>query len=176
MERHLRRLTISLCPLVVLAACGPSGQQHDARLLNRRLQATLGPDIAAGNAVLQPLPDGAQVTLLNLPSVPDNRRGMEDQQPGARASVIEGLLDPRLMRIQLADTSMLPGYQRDARVASMTQYIAAYGLASTLQPASAPQAPAVPAPAGLTITVRVQCPQSQGGMGYGDGRSHPVCD
>jgi hypothetical protein len=170
MNRNARRLAALLSPLVVLAACS-SGPQHTTRLLDQRLQAQLAPDIAAGKAALQPLPNGARITLLGNPPFPDNRKARETSQGDVRASVIESLLDPTLMRVTVADTSGLPQSQRDTRVRSLEQYFTDYGLASTLQPGVPDQA----AP-GLTITVGVQCPQQGGGSGYGDGKSHPVCD
>jgi hypothetical protein len=162
------RLAGLLCPLLLFAACGgPSGQQRAARQLDHRLEARLAPQINAGNATVQPLPDGARVTLLSPgalpaaqlpPGVPTVGGGVDD----GRAKVIQGLLDPRLMRIQLADTSALPPYQQAARVAALTQYFVDYRLGSTLQPAAPPQAmppgPDGAAPAGLTITISVQCP------------------
>jgi hypothetical protein len=177
MKYQVRRLAVSLCPLLLVAACGGSPTRREARLLNDRLQWQLAPDIAAGNAVLQPLPDGARVTLPGPSTFPDDLPALDNREPDARSAVVEGLLDPSLMRIQFADTSALPDYQRDKRIADMTGYFAAYGLASTLQPAAPPQAvPPGSAPPGLTITISVACPRPVGGAGYGDGRSHPVCD
>jgi hypothetical protein len=186
MNPHARRLAVLLSPLLLVAACGPSGQQRTVRLLDERLLFQLAPSIEAGDAALQILPDGARVTLLggspssNAPSSNRAKR-TDDQFPAVRVAVIEGLLDPRLMRIQLADTSALPQAQRDARVKDVARYFEAYGLGSTLQPAAPPQAmppgsAAGAAPSGLTITISVQCPDRHRGPGYGSGRSMPVCD
>jgi len=179
MTPHVRRLLGLLCPLVLLAGCGPSGQQHTTQLLGDRLLAQMTPDIAAGNAVLQPLPDGARVTLLGPSRFPPPDKGLDDQQRDIRAGVVEGLLDPTLMRIEVADTSPLPPDERDARVRNVTSYLRAYGLGSTLQPVA--PAPAMPsaqpgAPPGLTITIGIQCASSHDGLGYGSGRPRPVCD
>jgi hypothetical protein len=176
MHPQARRLAVLFSPLLLIAACS-SGQQHTTRLLNQRLQAQLAPVIAAGNVALQPLPDGAQVTLLG-PAMFSNRvKTGEDQRPDIRAAVIEGLLDPSLMQIQLADTSNLPDSQRNARIQDVSSYFVAYGLGSTLQPEMAPQGPGGTAPAGLTITINVQCPSRPGWFfGYTDGKAMPVCD
>src|SRR5208283_4270555 len=59
------RLTRLLTPLLLLAACGSDhGLHRTTKLLNDRLQEQLAPDIGAGAASLQPLPNGARVTLL----------------------------------------------------------------------------------------------------------------
>jgi len=176
MNHHGLRLAVLLSPLLLLTACGSCGQPRTAWRLDDRLQAQLAPDVAAGKAVVQPLPDGARVTLLGPSQFPVDEQALTDQQRDVRASVIEGLLDPRLMQIQLADTSALPEYQRDARVRNVAEYFRVNGLGSTLQP-TAPQLAASPgAPAGLTISVTLQCPRRRGYAGYGDGRSRPVCD
>jgi hypothetical protein len=178
MHRPARRLVVSLSPLLLMAACS-SGQQHTTRLLNDRLQAQLAPDVAAGNAVLQPLPNGAVITLPGPSLFPANVRTLDDQQRDPRAGVIEGLLDPKLMSIQIADTSALPEDQRDTRIHNVERYFITYGLAPSLAPSTAAPPAATQAaatPAGLTITISLQCPARTGGAGYGDGKSKPVCD
>jgi hypothetical protein len=173
LKPYAERILILICPLLLLAACGPSDQHRTARLLDQRLQARLAPDIAAGNAVFQPLPDGARITLLSRSQFPNDVQALDDKTRDVRASVIEGLLDPELMRIDVADTSTLPNYQRDTRVQDVRQYFEAVGLGSTLQ--AMPPEPAAATPAGLTITIAVQCPQRHDGAGYRSGRAKPAC-
>ncbi|WP_428490408.1 hypothetical protein [Rhodopila sp.] len=170
-----RRAALLVLPLL-LSACGWFGQAHTVRRLDDRLQQRLASDIASGNAALQPIPDGARVTLLGPSSFPVDEQALDDQRRDVRASVIEGLLDPSLMRIQLADTSALPAYQRDLRVRNMAQYLQLNGLGSTLQPAPMPQTAPPGSPPGLVIDVTLQCPPNRGGAGYGDGKSKPICD
>jgi hypothetical protein len=178
MTSHVRHLAV-LLPLL-LAACGPSGQQRTTQRLDDRLAELMAPDVAAGNAVLQPLPDGVRVTLLGSSLFPADERALDDQTRDVRAGVIEGLLDPRLMRVQVVDTSGLPAEQRDARVHNVTQYFIDYGLGSTLVPAAPravlPPGPVGATPPGLTITISVQCPHPRDQAGYGDGTANPVCD
>jgi hypothetical protein len=180
MNPRARRFAILLCPLLLLAACGPSGQQRTTRRLNDRLQEGLAADITAGSAALQPLPKGARVTLLGTSSFPNDVTALAGQYTDIRANVIEGLLDPSLMRVEVTDTSPLPDQQREARVRNVDEYFISNGLGSTLEAAPPPQAvppgPAVAAPPGLTITIGVQCLQRHEGTGYGSGRSMPVCD
>jgi hypothetical protein len=179
-------LAVLLCLLLALGACGQSsGEQRATSLLDERLQVTLAPDIAAGNAALQPLQNGAQVTLLGTAQYPPGARAEDVNGRDVRADVVEGLLDPRLIRIQVGDTSVLSDYQRDARVRDMTQYLQTYGLEPTLQPAAPLQSAApvqvVPVgsaggvPAGLTITISVQCPDHYARIDRESDEANPYC-
>jgi hypothetical protein len=171
----MNRQAAVLIPLILLTACGSGGPyQHSTQLLDRRLNASLAADVAAGRATVQPLPDGDLVTLLGPSSFPADAKALDDQTPDVRANVIEGLLDPSLMRVQVADTSTLPAYQRDARVRNVSQYFVANGLGPVLVPSGPDAAPA--GTAGLVLTIRLDCPRPNGLVGYGDGLSHPVCD
>jgi hypothetical protein len=176
MNSHVRHVAVLLCPLFLVAACG-SGQQNTAHRLDDRLALRMAPDLAAGNAALQATPDGARVTLLGASPFSADENTLDDRRPDVRAGVIEGLLDPRLMRIQVEDTSLLPADQREARVRNVARYFEAYGLEPMVAPVGPPQAtpPGAP-PSGLTISIAVQCPPSDGIIGYGDGTSNPVCD
>jgi hypothetical protein len=169
MTRH----AVVLTPLILLAACG-SGPSHTARLLDQRLNASLAGDVAAGRATVQTLPDGDRVTLLGPSSFPDDTKTLDDQTPDVRANVIQGMLDPTLMRVQVADTSTLPAYQRDVRVRNVAQYFVANGLGPVLVPPGPDAAPV--GAAGLVLTIQLDCPRPNGSAGYGDGGSHPVCD
>jgi hypothetical protein len=162
---------VLLSPVVLLAACCSSGQQNTVRLLNDRLQAQMASDIAANRAVVQSLPDGARVMLLEPSLFPNDADALDGRKYDVRASLIEGLLDPDLMRVQVADNSSLPDRQRDARVRNMVQYLVDNGLASTLTPTETPQS----SPAGLAVTIRVQCPDRHDGSGYGNGERKPDC-
>jgi hypothetical protein len=169
----MHRQAIFLTPLLLLAACG-SGQQHSVRLLDRRLEARLAPEIAAGRAVVQSTDTGARVTLLDTTPFPTGPKALGDLDPDIRAEVIEGLLDPSLMRVQVSDTSALPPYQQEARVRKVQDYFTTNGLGQVLAPPGTP--PQADGPAGLNITIDLQCPPPNGRTGYGDGRSLPVCD
>ena len=106
MNRHAGGLAVSLGPLLLtLACCGPSPQQRTTRLLDDRMQTELASEIKAGRAVVQQLPDGARVTLLDRSLFPNGPKALDDQVPDIRADVIQALLDPSLMRVAVADTS-----------------------------------------------------------------------
>jgi hypothetical protein len=162
------RAIIAILPAIFLVACS-SSQHRTARLLDQRLEARLAADVVAGRAVVQQLPDGARVTLLSPASFPNGPMALDDSNPDIRASVIEGLLDPRLMRIAVADTTTLPDEQRQTRIRNIETYFADFGLADTAPGTGT-------APAGLTITVGVQCPKPYGPTDYGSVKSGAVCD
>ena len=173
MHHKAWRFALFLSPVLAVAACA-SGDQHTTQLLNDRLQARLGPDIAAGNASLQAMPDGTRVTLLSASSFPTGVTALDSKVPDIRSNVVEAMLDPSLMRVQVADSSALPDQLREARVSNVNAYFVAYGLGSTLVPGVPVSAP--PGPAGLTIDIHVLCPPGDGVTGYGSGKSKPVCD
>lgn len=173
---HARLFTALLPPLLLLGACA-SDRQRSARLLDRRLQTQLAPDIAANRAAVQPLPDGARVTLLGPSLFPNDTSTLANPEIDPRASVIQGLLDPDLMRVQVTDTSALPDDQRKARVQNVVEYFTAYGLAPNLLPAEPmPPGSAAPTPAGLAITISVACPHHHDGIGYDSSARKPGCD
>ena len=156
------RLTGFFAPLLLVTACSwDHGLHRTSELLNDRLQVTLAPDIAAGHAALQPLPNGALVTLLGNSDFRDQVDARDDRIREVRASVVQGLLDPSLIHIAVADTSSLTAGQRATRVRNVTQYFKDNGLALSLLPEG--QAPALPAgaasaPQGVTITLLLDCP------------------
>ncbi len=172
MTLHPRQIVALLGSLLLLTACGASGQQHTVQLLDQRLQTRLEPDIKAGRASVQPLPDGAQVTLLDPTSFSNIADARDNRENDPRASIIEALLDPSLMRLRVADTSTLPDNQRDARVRNVTQYFVANGVGLSVLPSGPLPPPA--APQGVTVTINVQCPDAHASSGYGP--AIPTCD
>jgi hypothetical protein len=176
MSIHAWRLAGLTGPVLLLAACGWSQQGRTTRLLDHRMQTRLQADIATNRAAMQPLPDGVQVTLLSTSMFPNSIAATEDQYPDIRATVIEGLLDPALMRVQVVDTSSMPDDQRALRVHNVVRYFAENGLGSVIRQVEPPTAqPTTAAPPGLTITIRVVCPPPHGGFGYGSGQADPAC-
>ena len=167
------RLPIILSVLAV-GACGASDRQRSVRLLDHRLETQLAPDIEAHRAVVERMQDGARVTLFETSLFPNDAATLDNRGVESRVGVVQGLLDPDLMRVQLADTSALPEGQRDARIRNVVQYFTAYGLARTLRPAETVQAEA-PGPAGLSITISVVCPDRHDGAGYDSGALKPGC-
>ena len=176
MMSYMRPFATLLCPMLLLTACGGSGQRYTAGVLNQRLQNRLAPDISAGRAVVQQTPDGARVTLRDPTMFSNSADALDNRENDVRASVVEALLDPSLMRVRVVDTSTLPDSQRDARVRNVVQYFVVSGLGLTLQPDEPVQAAPSGTPEGLTLTINVQCPDRENGYGYGYDRSRPMCN
>jgi hypothetical protein len=175
---QLSRPALMLGPMLLLAACGSSGVNHATRDLNDRLQARLGPDIAAGRAVLQPLPAGRRVILPNSTVYQPGGAELGDKGRDVLASTIQGLLDPSLMRIAVADTAATADGRQTARAQAVREYFVAYGLGPSLLPAASPSAPPPPAGAaasGLAITINVQCPHHKAPGGDDSGPPQASC-
>jgi hypothetical protein len=148
------------CVLTLLLAGGCSfdnGLHRTAGLLNARLQTELAPDIAAGAASVQPLPDGAQVTLLGSSQFTNTVDNRAVKYREVRAAVVQGLLDPTLVRIAVADTSALPVELREARVRNVKEYFEQAGLGYSLLPDDALPPGSAAAAQGLLITVTLDC-------------------
>ena len=175
MNRHAAPVTFVLIPLLLLNACGSSPEQRSARLLNERLQSRLGPDIAAGRVALRPVANGAQVTLLDPTLFPNDKMALDGRYPDVRADMIEGMLDPGLMRVQVADTSALPQKDRVTRVLNVEQYFVANGLRQTLQETGTAGSETGPATPGLNVTMLVDCSPHNGAEGYGNDATRPGC-
>ncbi len=160
MRFRARRLTPLLSPALLALVCAScSGVLPYSRQdLGDRLERRLTPDIEAGRASVQPLPRGAaRVIVTNQTLFPGGGTELDDDGRNVLARAIEGLLDPRLLRIQLADASTAPVDVQAARTQAVTKYFTENGLGATLQPAAArpgmaPAGVAV-APQALTITV-----------------------
>jgi hypothetical protein len=149
-----QRLGPVLLPLL-LSACGWfSG--GNAQLLDNRLQARLTPEVADGRATVTSLPNGVQVTLTDQSLFPNGGAQLNDKGRYVLASVIEGLLAPHILRIDLAQSAATPPDLQQARLQAVRQFFEDYQLGSPLQPAGAqPGAPIAAASGGTTITVTI---------------------
>jgi hypothetical protein len=151
-----RRIAL-FCSLLAVVACA-SGNNSAANL-GQRMQVLLAPDIASGRAGLEQLPDGARVTLPQQSLFPTGRSELDDKGRFILASVIQGLLEPGILRIDIAAAPGTPVGLQTAQAQAVTQYFVDYGLGPSLQP-SAPQQDMPPGsvstpPPGLTITVSI---------------------
>jgi len=174
------RLARLLAPLILLGACSSDhGLHRTTQLLNNRLQTLMAPDIASGAASVQPLPDGAQVTLLGNSLFPNTVEALADRDREVRASVIQGLLDPSLLTIAVADTSTLSPQLREVRVRNVNTYFQDNGLGLSLLPNALPPVPppgsAAAAAQGLTITILLDCPAHRQPGNWGTGPTIPSC-
>jgi hypothetical protein len=175
MKRSVLCAVAAFGPLILLGAC-TSDKQRSVDLLNRRLQTSMKVELADNRATVQPLADGAVVTLLDSARLPEDVGAMDNRERDPRASMVEGLLDPSLMQLFVADTGGGPVFQRQKRVDSFKQYLEEWRLITTLQTAQVlPAAATADAPAGLAVTIRVICPERTSWPGYGQGQSDPSC-
>jgi hypothetical protein len=146
---------ILLGSLLLVAACS-CGTGTNVQTLNTRLQARLSPQLATNQATVQQLPDGSQVVLVDQSLFAAGGAQLNDGGRYVLASVIEGLLEPRLLRIEVADAPGTSPYLQNARAQAVTQYFTDYGLALALQsPAAQPVVPVGVLPQGTIITVHL---------------------
>jgi len=120
--------------LLLATACASETGQGGAPRLAERLQLRLSPDIAAGRATLEQFPDGARVTIVDQALFPGGSTELDDNGRFILASVIEGLLAPRLLRIQMIETASAPAFVQEARARAVVEFFEDYGLGPTLQP------------------------------------------
>jgi hypothetical protein len=146
------RLALLLCPLLAVAACA-SQQASSTQNLNDRLQRRLATDTAAGRVIVEPLPDGARVTLVEQVLYPRGGSTMDDQGINVLTHVVQALLDPSLLQITIAGSPSTPEYLKAARTDAIQQQLAPSVLRDAVQPGLvAPESPDAPGPA---ITIKV---------------------
>ena len=139
-----RRGGVMVVATVLLGACSAPGPDRATADLNNRLQARLAPDIAAGRASVQPLPDGARVTL----AAPANGQWSVGQGQDARINTVQALLNPSLLRIELAKQA--PYDEAMLRALSVMNWQSL----TRADPSTAP-------PGGVVVTVHVVCPEDE---------------
>jgi hypothetical protein len=147
------RLVALFFPMLLVVAC--TSGNNSAANLGQRMQVLLASDIAAGRVGLEQLPDGARVTLPEQSLFPPGRGELDDRGRFLLASVIQGLLDPGILRIDVAEPAPSPAYLQGPRAGAVRQFFVDYGLGSTLQPAAVPQGSVDTAPQDLTISVSI---------------------
>jgi hypothetical protein len=152
------RLGLPIAPLLVVAACCGSSTERSTQDLYERMSARLAPDITAGRATLQPLPSGVGVTLVGGAVFTRGRSDLSEAGRDVMTGVIQALLEPRLLRIEV-ETSAAPGTLQAARVQSVAQYIRQTNLGVPIQVSfptqGAPQRTVPVTPYEATIIVNV---------------------
>jgi hypothetical protein len=141
-------------PTLFVVGCTSSSNNSVANL-GQRMQVLLAPDIAAGRAGLEQLPDGARVTLPEKFLFPPGRGELDARGRFLLASVIQGLLEPGILRIEVTEPAPSPAYLQGARADAVKQYFVDYGLGPVLQPAAVPPGSVDTAPQDLMITVSI---------------------
>jgi hypothetical protein len=141
--------TAPLALLLVLAGCAGG---RVPRELSQRLQWELGPELANGGATLERLPDGARVTLADQTLFPADRAVLDTRGRYVLASLVQGLLAPDLLQVDVTGPAeFLP----QARAAAVAEFLRDTQVAPNLLFISLQQGSAVSvtAPQATTITV-----------------------
>jgi hypothetical protein len=146
-----------LAPLFLVAAC--SGEPSSPHMLTSRMQARLSPEVESGQVAVQPLPAGTQVAISEQSLFAPGSAVLDDKGRNVLTYVVQALLEPSILSIQVADSSdSLQG----ARAAAVMQYFQDHQIGAQFVPTPMQDATqAVPVGAvgtpvqGLTITVSV---------------------
>jgi hypothetical protein len=154
------RLALLLAPLV-LAACS-SDQSRAVQLLDSRMQNRLAPQISNNQVAIARTGDGSSVIV---------KPASSDQDNFILAGMIQGLLDPNLLHVQVSDSAAPPDTADSPRLQNAVRMFHSYSLGNILEPVAAP----ANAPPGLTLTVAIHCPYNSSAAGWGYGPSQPSC-
>jgi hypothetical protein len=162
MRFHPVRLAILLSPLLAATACTSlpwpiNWLGHAPREdLDSRLQMELAPELAAGRVSLRHTSDGTSVTFADQAVFAPGGADLNETGHAALTSVIQALIDPNLLHIEVAEATTTPASLQAARVQTVTGSFDHAGLAAAAQPpVAAPPMPANTPVEGLTITVRL---------------------
>lgn len=173
------RLALVLSPLLVIVACTSYSELgRTTQELDDRLSVRLAADMAAGRVTLQQVDYGASVTLADQSLFASDRAELNDAGRDVMTGVIQALLDPRLLRIEIAESTATPGHLQAARVQTVKQYFEDADVEAAIQPPVAmqemPPGPAGFAGNGLVITVTVISSQPITTTAGGNAASPPV--
>ena len=134
--------------------------------LDSRLQARLKPDIAGGRVALDQVPDGSRVTLVSSSLYTPDGTDLDDKGRDALTALIQALLDPQLLAIEVAAAPPAPeapqpqspgapqplatppaaGAAQSARAQAVARYFEDAGLKPVVQPELVPQQTPPPPP------------------------------
>lgn len=157
MMHHRRlRLAISLTPILLAVGCASSSQLTAWELQNR-LEARLTPETANGRVGIEPLPDGVRVTVSEQSLFPYGSAQLDDRGRNLLTNLVESLLDPRLLQIDVSEAAATSPSLQQARISAVTQFIQAIQVAPQLVfvnvQQSMPAAGAAPEVLAITVTV-----------------------
>jgi hypothetical protein len=138
--------------VLLLAACAPAPDMDDmSRNLTQRLNERLAANIAGGTAAVAQTPDGAQVTLANAVLFPPgSNTALNAGGQTLVTGVIQGLLAPKYMQVQIAGDPAAPEYVRAQQVDAVSGYFEGYLLGPSLRPVSIAPAPLPVGPVGAS--------------------------
>ena len=146
------RMAAAFGSILLVAGCGL--QRETAWQLNARMQHGLAPEVAQHRAGVERVTDGTRVTLAEDALFAPGSAVLSAQGQFILASVVEGLMAPRLMEIQVTPGAMASPALRQARVAAVRQFFVDFALGRQLQ--ASVSAPAAGASQAMAITVHVR--------------------
>lgn len=127
--RGYRALIASCGVLMLLAGCA-SGQGYTARVLQQRLDRQLAIDRASHRASVQNTQDGA-VVMLDEPALFDaDKSGLNAAGASTVTNVVEALLAPELMQVEVNGSAQTPDDLRASRTETVRNYVETFSLAS----------------------------------------------
>jgi outer membrane protein OmpA-like peptidoglycan-associated protein len=111
---------VFVAPLVLLPGCAA---QYPAQDLGDRLQSELAPQLSNGSAMLERLPDGARVTFPDQTLFPTGSAELDAKGQFVLASLVEALLAPALLQVDIAGPAATPAPVQQARAVAVTQFL-----------------------------------------------------
>ena len=147
------RLAAMLAPLVLAAGCA-GGSGGTVRQLDARMQERLAPQVATHQAGVQLLSNGTRIELAEQALFPPGSAVLDAQGQFILASVIQGLMAPRLMLIEITPAAGTRVDLREARVDAVRQYFGEYALGPEVQEAE--QSPQAGDAQALAVTILVR--------------------
>jgi hypothetical protein len=144
MRLKICRLILVLCPLLATAACsvnwGPGGITQDQ---DARLRQGLAYEVIAGRATVQRQHGRVTVHLADQSLFARDQSDLSDEGRYVLTDVIDALVDPGLLRVEVAGSSAPATGLQAARVQAVTQYLQQptqyplpYELAQIVRPAA----------------------------------------
>jgi hypothetical protein len=152
-----RRIScVVTCGLALLTAACSSSPSPDqiAGDLTERLNLRLAPEVASGQAGVQRLPDGARVTLADGTVFSVGGATLDDKGRYMVASVIEALLAPSLLQVDVSGSTAATTTVQDRQARAVTSFFEDFGIFASPLPPTPQDIPAGAGPPVLTITIR----------------------
>jgi hypothetical protein len=137
--------------LVLALFLGGCAGERSPRDLVDRLQSELAPELANGGGTLERLPDGVRITLADQTLFPAGGTKLDTRGRFVLTSLVEGLLAPALLRVDVAGPAPVP----QERAAAVAQFLNGVQVAPNLLFASlyTGPLPSSQMPQATTITV-----------------------
>lgn len=123
------RASVFVAQLVLLLGCASERSPQD---LGDRLQVELSPELASGSVTLERLPDGARVTLPDQTLFPTGGAELNAKGRDILSSLVEALLAPPLLQVEVAGPAGAPMQLQQARVRAVTEFLQGIQVAPNL--------------------------------------------